>query len=48
MRKTSFLDIILDNNIKSYMKGDEAYKVSYTTMSYNLSRIVFHPAFCGM
>ena len=25
MRKISFLDIVLNNNIKSYMKGDWAY-----------------------
>ena len=25
MRKISFLDIVLDKNIKLYMKGDQAY-----------------------
>ena len=25
MRKISFLDIIYDNNIKLYVKGDQAY-----------------------
>ena len=25
MRKISFLDIILENNIKLYVKGDQAY-----------------------
>ena len=25
MRKISFLDIVLNNNIKLYMKGDQAY-----------------------
>ena len=47
MRMMYFLDIVLSNNIKLYVKGDQAYKF-ITTICYDLFRIVSHLTLCAM